>query len=170
MGWDVPAIQSNTLTLQQLLHFSRSIKGTMHALLCKSRKIPIRRPPELEFQWIQDHFSMLFTAAHPLDQSTFRKWAEIVIVRRLVATLLEEFGRGNLCRGLPVNLVIELVIEDPRDPRQSLMRVCAVVPQTVPTALATLHEGECESEAALYEGECESDDDNSAKSADATFS
>jgi len=159
--WDVPAIQSNTLTLQQLLHFSRSIKGTMHALLCKSRKIPIRRPPELEFQWIRDHFSILFTTAHPLDQSTFRKWAEMIIVRRVVITLLEHLGRRNwmtriaaLRRGLSVNVVIELVIEDPRDPEQLLMRVRTVAPRTVPTALTALQEGES--------GESDEEEHNSA--------
>jgi len=150
LQWGVPAPQPNTLTLQQLLHFSRSIKGTVHAMLGKGQSISIRKPPEMELQWIRDHFNILFINSHPLDQSTFRKWVEMVIVRRVVITLLEHLGRGNwmariaaLRRGLSVNVVIELVIEDPRDPTQSLMRVHAVAPRTVPTALTALQEGEC---------------------------
>lgn len=131
-------------------------------MLCKSQKIPLRRPSEPEFQWIRDRFSTLFTKAHPLDQSTFRKWAEMIIVRRVVITLLEHLGRGNwktriaaLCRGLSVNVVIELVVEDPRDPEQMLMRVRTVAPRTVPTALTALQEGES--------GESDEEEDNSAK-------
>jgi len=91
--WGVPPSRPNTLTLEQLLHFSKSIKGSVHVMLHTDRNIPIRQPPESELQWIRDHFSVLFTDAHPLDQSTFRKWAEVVLVRRVVLTLLEHLQK-----------------------------------------------------------------------------
>jgi len=56
-----------------------------------------------------------------------------------------------------MNVVIELVIEDPRDPEQSLMRVCTVTPRTVSGALTPLQEGGHEED---WEEEEEEDGDD----------